>query len=86
MSEDLQDRIVARIREQHEIAAGVDIYLCDHLRNGYPGYMLLWAGDKVRFATCRLCSSCILGSIVSARIEEVIKEQPIEKPELISMP
>jgi len=56
------------------------IHYCEHCEGvsslgDKKVYVIAYAGEGVRFAFCRLCSSMILGTIISGRIREAIREK-----------
>ena len=45
---------------------------CEHLsQESKAVYIYAWAGDNTRICLCRLCSSMMLGTIISGRIEDI---------------
>ena len=51
-------------------------YTCEHIKEN-EGHVYLWIGDTKRITLCRLCSTIALGTIISARMQEVFQNEYI---------
>jgi hypothetical protein len=43
---------------------------CEHAASGEKIYLYVWLGEHTRLCACRLCSTVMLGTVVSSRIKE----------------